>query len=109
MENDINVDFADYQTILSHQGKIDGRVGRSQVDRFIDNLDNDFKSSLSNAKGVLIEFKKNDEMPLTQISSLMEEFHSIIDENADVIFGVVSNNELETDILEYKMIATGLK
>lgn len=109
MENDINVDFADYQTILSHQGKIEGRVGSSQVDRFIDNLDNDFKSSLKNAKGVLIEFKKNDEMPLTQISSLMEEFHSIIDENADVIFGVVINNELETDILEYKMIAAGLK
>lgn len=108
MENDINVDFADYQTILSHQGKIEGRVGSSQVDRFIDNLDNDFKSSLKNAKGVLIEFKKNDEMPLTQISSLMEEFHSIIDENADVIFGVVSNNELETDILGYKMIATGI-
>ena len=108
MENDINVDFADYQTILSHQGKIEGRVGSSQVDRFIDNLDNDFKSSLKNAKGVLIEFKKNDEMPLTQISSLMEEFHSIIDENADVIFGVTSNNELETDIVEYKIIVSGI-
>jgi fumarate reductase subunit C len=46
---------------------------------------------------------------LTQISSLMEEFHSIIDENADVIFGVTSNNELQTDILGYKMIAAGLK
>lgn len=57
----------------------------------------------------MIEFKKNDEMPLTQISSLMEEFFSITDENADVIFGVTSNNELETDILGYKMIAAGLK
>lgn len=108
MANDINVDFVDYQTILSHRGKIDGRVGRAQVDNFINSLDTDFKSSLKNAKGVLIEFKKNDEMPLTQISSLMEEFHSTIGENADVIFGVVSNNELETDILGYKMIATGI-
>ncbi len=109
MANDINVDFVDYQTILSHRGKIDGRVGRAQVDNFINSLDTDFKSSLKNAKGVLIEFKKNDEMPLTQISSLMEEFFSITDENADVIFGVTSNNELETDILGYKMIAAGLK
>lgn len=108
MENDINVDFADYQTILSHQGKIEGRVGSSQVDRFIDNLDNDFKSSLKNAKGVLIEFKKNDEMPLTQISSLMEELHSIIEENSDVIFGVISNNELENNILGYKIVAAGI-
>ena len=24
MENDINIDFADYQTILSHRGRVDG-------------------------------------------------------------------------------------
>ena len=27
MENDINIDFADYQTILSHRGRVDGLVG----------------------------------------------------------------------------------
>lgn len=50
MANDINVDFVDYQTILSHRGKIDGRVGRAQVDNFINSLDTDFKSSLKKCK-----------------------------------------------------------
>ena len=35
MQNDINIDFADYQTILSHKGKIDGVVGSCKVEYFI--------------------------------------------------------------------------
>ena len=32
MENDINIDFADYQTILSHRGRVDGLVGSCKVE-----------------------------------------------------------------------------
>ena len=32
MVNDINIDFADYQTILSHRGRVDGLVGSCKVE-----------------------------------------------------------------------------
>ncbi len=32
MQNDINIDFADYQTILSHRGRVDGLVGSCKVE-----------------------------------------------------------------------------
>lgn len=108
MENDINIDYADYQTILSHNGKVDGRVGSSKVDDFLITLDDDFKKSLQMAKGVLVEFEKNDEMPLIQISILMSDLHTLLDENTDVIFGVTINNTIENEDIQFKIIASGI-
>lgn len=108
MQNDINIDFTDYQTILSYQGKIEGRVGSCKSTDFIDSLDEEFKTSLGNAKGVLLEFEQNNDVNLTQISSIMEELNEYFDENADVIFGVKQNDTLELDIIGYKIIATGI-
>ena len=47
MQNDINIDFTDYQTILAHKGKIDGRVGCCKSADFMTNLDEEFKTSLA--------------------------------------------------------------
>ncbi|MGE3593821.1 MAG: hypothetical protein AB7G52_15185 [Arcobacter sp.] len=108
MQNDINIDFTDYQTILAHKGKIDGRVGSSTVADFMTHLDEEFKTSLGSAKGVLLEFEQNKYTNLAQISSIMEELNEYFDENADVIFGVKQNDTLELDTIGYKIIATGI-
>ncbi|MGE3301371.1 MAG: hypothetical protein AB7I39_13180, partial [Arcobacter sp.] len=95
-------------TILAHKGKIDGRVGSSTVADFMTHLDEEFKTSLGSAKGVLLEFEQNKYTNLAQISSIMEELNEYFDENADVIFGVKQNDTLELDTIGYKIIATGI-
>lgn len=108
MQNDINIDFADYQTILSHKGKINGVVGSCKVEYFISSLSENLKLSIKNAKGVLIEFEQHSDSSLTIISSLMEELHDLIGEDADVIFGTKQNNTLERESVKFKIIATGI-
>lgn len=108
MQNDINIDFADYQTILSHKGKINGAVGSCKVEYFISSLSENLKLSIKNAKGVLIEFEQHSDSSLTIISSLMEELHDLISEDADVIFGTKQNNTLERESVKFKIIATGI-
>lgn len=107
MKNDINIDFNDYQTILAHKGKIDGRVGVCKTSDFIDSLDEEFKASLKSAKGVLLEFKRNKNANIAQILSLMEELYELLDENAEVIFGVKDDETLEIEFICYTIIATG--
>ncbi|MBN2894641.1 MAG: hypothetical protein JXK05_01935 [Campylobacterales bacterium] len=108
MENDINVDLADYQIILSHEGKIEGRVGSCKVADFMTNLDEVFKNSLSSAKGALIEFDKSKDAGFNQLFSQLRELNEYFDENADMIFGLKQNDALELDSINYKIIATGI-
>jgi cell division GTPase FtsZ len=108
MQNDINIDFTDYQTILAHKGKIVGRVGDCKSADFMTNLDEEFKTSLGDAKGVLLEFEQNKNANLSQISSIMEELNEYFEENADVIFGVKQNDTVKFDTIGYKIIATGI-
>ncbi|WP_295021069.1 hypothetical protein [Sulfurimonas sp.] len=108
MQNDINIDFADYQTILSHKGKIKGFVCSCSASEFISSLSENLKLSLKNAKGVLIEFEQHSDAPLTIISSLMEELCDFIGEDADVIFGTKQNDTIEKESIKFKIIATGM-
>lgn len=108
MQNDINIDFTDYQTILAHKGKIVGRVGDCKSADLMTNLDEEFKTSLGNAKGVLLEFEQNKDANLSQISSIMEELNEYFDENADVVFGVKYNKDVGIEFINYTIIATGL-
>lgn len=108
MENDINIDFADYQTILAYEGRIEGRVGSCKVADFMISLDKAFKTSLGSAKGILLEFEQNKDANLTQISSLMEELNKCFDENADAIFSVTHDDTLELESINYRVIATGI-
>lgn len=108
MQNDINIDFADYQTILLHKGKIDGVVGSCKVEYFISSLSENLKLSLKNSKGVLIEFEQHSDASSTIISSLMEELHDLIGEDTDVTFGAKQNDTIEKESIKFKIIATGM-
>ncbi|NBK99011.1 MAG: hypothetical protein EOM50_13525 [Erysipelotrichia bacterium] len=107
MQNEINLDYADFETILSHQGKVEGFVSGCRASEFMSSLSENLKLSLQNAKGVLIEFEQHSDAPLPIISLLLEEFHDLIGEDADVIFGTKQNDALEKDTIQFKMIASG--
>lgn len=52
----INLDTADYKTILAHKGKVVGVIDSCKIDEFMNSLDKFVKDAMSKAKGVLINF-----------------------------------------------------
>ncbi|RLA72623.1 MAG: cell division protein FtsZ [Epsilonproteobacteria bacterium] len=113
-ENDINLDFADVKTIMSHRGLALMGVGYSTGTNaaydaakaaiespLLDNI------SIDGALGVLVHFDIHPDYPILEISEAMD----IIDENADedayVIFGTTTNLDMDLEEVKITIIATG--
>ncbi len=105
----MNMKFLDLQVIFSHQGKVDGIVGSCKIDELLKSVTAGFKSSLKNAKGVFIEFEKHDYLPSAITSSILKELHALINKNAVVVFTTTQNNDLDSQIVNFKIIVTGLE
>ena len=109
MENtNIDLDIADYKTILSFSGKIDGMVGSCKIDEFINQLDEPFKDSLSKGKGILIKFSFNKNHSLDLIENYFSEIKSLIGIDTEIIFDTNSIDDINEEILKYEIIITGL-
>jgi cell division GTPase FtsZ len=109
MQNDINIDFTDYQTILLHKGKIDGLVSNCKVEDFMSSLSEDLKVSLKKAKGVVVEFEHHNDLSVSIIGSLVEELNAFIDINSDMIFGTKQNDTLQKNMIEFRLIVAGIE
>ena len=107
MEN-IEIDLADYKTILSHKGKIDGLVGSCKIDEFINQFDDSFKNSLLNAKGILIVFSFNSKHSSNFTGFHLEKIYSFTNNNAEIIFGIEVDDNMDMDMVNYQIIITGL-
>ncbi|WP_157279212.1 FtsZ/tubulin family protein [Aliarcobacter butzleri] len=107
MEN-INVDIADYKTILFHKGRIDGVVGSCKIDKLWDNLNNSIKDSISKAKGILINFGIHKEQTLFVINDLMGEISDVAHNESDIIFATKNHSSDDKDLIEYEILITGL-
>jgi len=115
-EDDINVDFADLQTVMSHRGLALMGVGEAQGDRSafdavkkaIDSplLDN---VTIDGAMGVLVHFHINPAYPLTAINEAMEIAYDSADEDADVIFGTTTDELMDINSVRITIVATGFE
>jgi cell division protein FtsZ len=114
--NDINLDFADVKTVMSHRGlalmgsgKSVGAnaaydAARAAIDSpLLDNL------SIKGAKGVLVHFKINPDYPILQISEAMDIIEEHADEEAYVIFGTTTDSSIDQDEVTITIIATGFE
>ncbi len=114
--NDINLDFADVKTVMSHRGlalmgsgKSIGAnaaydAARAAIDSpLLDNL------SIKGAKGVLVHFKINPDYPILQISEAMDIIEEHADEEAYVIFGTTTDSSIDQDEVTITIIATGFE
>ncbi|MCI0501271.1 MAG: hypothetical protein L0Y61_05950 [Epsilonproteobacteria bacterium] len=108
MNNNIRIDYEDYQTIFSHQGRIDGLVGNYKLDNLFDYIPDAFKESIQNAKGVLIKFSMNSATSILTIVNFLEKINTIIDDNCDAIFGSKINDSLDVETVNVTIILTGL-
>jgi len=112
---DINVDFADVRTIMSHRGLALMGVGNAQGENAIQEaLSNAMESPLldgmdiKGAKGVILHFKTHSDCSLIEISSAAMSIEEIVDEDAKIIFGSTTDDSME-DRVEVTIIATGFE
>ncbi len=115
-ENDINVDFNDLKTVMSHQGLALMGVGEEKGENAAFNaikkaiesplLDN---ISIDGAMGVLVHFTLHEDYPLMEMQESMNLIYEKVDEDADIIFGTTTDNSLEPDEIKVTIVATGFE
>lgn len=113
-ENDINLDFADVKTVMSHKGMALMGVGESNGSgaameaakiAMESPLLNDI--SINGAMGILVHFHIHPQYPMLEMSDAMETIELNADEDANVIFGTTTDEDLEIDEVKLTIIATG--
>jgi len=114
--NDINVDFADVQTIMSHKGMAILGVGEAEgVDSAVEAVKNAIESplldnlSINGAMGVLVHFHMHPDFPLTQIQNAMDIIYDSAHEEADVIFGTTTDESIDNNSVKITIVATGFQ
>lgn len=114
--NDINLDFADLRTVMSHRGLALMGIGEHHGENaaqqamlnaiespLLDNI------SINGAMGILVHFSIHPNFSLLEISAAMEVIHKIVDDNADVIFGTTPDEKLPVDFVKITLVATGFE
>jgi len=114
--NDINLDFADVKTVMSHRGLALMGVGESQGESaaydaaktaiespLLDNL------SIDGAMGILVHFHIHPDYPLTEIAEAMDIVEENADEDASIIFGTTTSESIPLDEVKLTIIATGFE
>jgi len=113
-ESDINADFADIRTIMEHKGRAILSIGEGiGDDAAVEAIKNAIESplldnlSINGAMGVLIHFTINSNFPLAQIQSAMDIIYESAHEEADIIFGTTTNDNLADNEVKITLVATG--
>lgn len=115
-DNDINLDFADLQTVMSHKGMALMGVGEHEGENsayeaiksaiespLLDNM------SINGAMGVLVHFKVNPNFPIMEISEAMDVVHESAHDEAEVIFGTSTDESLSEEYVKITIVATGFE
>jgi cell division protein FtsZ len=115
-DHDINLDFADVKTVMGHRGLALMGTGYSTGSSaaydaakmaiespLLDNI------SIDGAMGVLVHFDIHPEYPLNGIGEAMDIIYDSADEDADVIFGTTTNENMEIDEVKITIVATGFE
>ena len=114
--NDINLDFADLKTVMNHKGMALMGVGEHEGDNaayeaiksaiespLLDNM------SINGAMGVLVHFSMHPDFPTMEIYSAMEVVNESAHEEADIIFGTSTDENLGEDYVKITIVATGFE
>jgi len=115
-EYDINLDFADLKTVMSHKGMALMGVGEHEGDNaayeaiksaiespLLDNM------SINGAMGVLVHFHMHPDFPMMETSEAMIVVQESAHEDADVIFGTSTDDTLPENYVKITIIATGFE
>ena len=109
---EINVDFADVQSIMRNAGPAWMSIGwgsgenraKEAAQQAISNPLLDF--SIEGAKGVLFNFTGGSDLRLSEVHEAAEVIQRVVDPDANIIFGMVTDMKAENEI-KLTVIATG--
>lgn len=116
-ESDINLDFNDVKTAMSHRGRSLFGMGRAQGDHpaqeavklaiqspLLDDVD------IRGAKGVLINFHFHPDHEFGDINEAMGLVGEMINDDGeiDMFFGTLTDSKMPEDVVEVTVIATGI-
>ena len=115
-ENDINLDFADLRTVMSHKGMALMGVGKHEGENaayeaiktaiespLLDNM------SINGAMGVLVHFSIHPDFPFMEMTEAMMVVEESADDEATVIWGTTTNESLPLDYVKITIVATGFE
>ena len=115
-DNDINLDFADVKTVMSHRGLALMGAGYSTGNNaaydaakaaiespLLDNI------SIDGAMGVLVHFDIHPDYPIMEIGEAMSIVEESADDDAAVIFGTTTNVNMDIDEVRITIVATGFE
>lgn len=111
---EINIDFADVKTIFRYKGKGYLGMGRANGEnRLYDAvkiaIENPLtENKIDNAKGVIFNVTGGENLGLAEINSTINMISDRVDENANIIFGTVIDENLEDEVV-VTVIATGIE
>lgn len=108
----VNCDFADVKTIMFDQGLAHMGIGRSSGENRASEaakqaiLSPLLETSIKGARGVLINITGSTNLSLFEVHEAAEMVSQEADEDANIIFGAVINEEMQDEI-QITVIATG--
>ena len=114
--NDINLDFADLKTVMNHKGMALMGVGEHEGDNaayeaiksaiespLLDNM------SINGAMGVLVHFSMHPDFPTMEIYEAMNVINESAHDDADIIFGTSTDENIAENYIKITIIATGFE
>ena len=114
--SDINSDFADVKKVMEHRGMALMGAGEAEGDEAAQEaVKNAIQSPLldnvtiNGAMGVLVPFKMHTESPLADVMDAMNLINEAVDENAEVIWGTTTDDNIENNKVQVTIIATGFQ
>ena len=111
---DINIDFADINTIFNYQGKAYMGIGETVEDQTIEDavkqaIENPLtENKIDNAKGVIFNVRGGDNLSLNEINTAMQLITDKVSPDANVMFGTIIDESLGNDKV-VTVIATGVE
>ena len=110
----VNVDFNDVKAVMqntgmAHLGMCEA-TGESAIVEAVKGaaLNSLSETRIDGAKGVIINIAGSEELPLADINVAISDIQDVIDENANVIFGTLIDENLKDKIVA-TIIATGVE
>lgn len=114
--SDINIDFADLRTVMSHRGLALMGIGEaSGTEAAYEAIKSAIESplfdnvSINGAMGVLVHFQIHPSYPLAAINNAMSIVYETAHEDADIIFGTTTDETLPPDQVRITIVATGFE
>ncbi|MBO5349163.1 MAG: cell division protein FtsZ [Clostridia bacterium] len=110
---EINIDFADISTIIKINGLAYMGIGSASGENALATatrraIDNPLTSvKINGAKGVIFNIQGSKDLSLSEINSSVAIVNDIVDEEANIIFGTVINEELGDEVI-VTVVATGV-